>query len=209
MHNDALSAIRRRRQDARREIRAPDDHRGEHHRRREQAHAGGLHRCPSSPRTPSRTRWRRARGRPQRLRRMAELQERVLRSGFQEAQKNQMCLALDAVALRIEARSAVPRRHRGEARQSGGACADARQARAGRRVHPGRSFHEGAAHADGGAGESPGFCQLLRRPAWAATSPWRRCRDLEKAGIATEARCACSRRRRIDFGSFISKIFFR
>jgi hypothetical protein len=42
---------------------------------------------------------------PQRLRRMAELQERVLRSGFQDVQKNQIAMALDAVAQRIESRA--------------------------------------------------------------------------------------------------------
>jgi hypothetical protein len=41
----------------------------------------------------------------QRLRRVAELQERVLRSGFQEVQKNQIAAALDKVALRIDERS--------------------------------------------------------------------------------------------------------
>ena len=41
----------------------------------------------------------------QRLRRVAELQERVLRSGFQEVQKNQIAAALDKVAVRIEERS--------------------------------------------------------------------------------------------------------
>ena len=40
---------------------------------------------------------------PQRLRRVAELQDRVLRSGFQEIQKNQLAVALDGVAQRIEA----------------------------------------------------------------------------------------------------------
>ena len=40
----------------------------------------------------------------QRLRRAAELQERVLRSGFQEVQKNQIAVALDRVALRIDER---------------------------------------------------------------------------------------------------------
>jgi hypothetical protein len=42
---------------------------------------------------------------PQRLRRVAELQERVLRSGFQDVQKNQIAVALDAAAQRIEART--------------------------------------------------------------------------------------------------------
>jgi len=42
---------------------------------------------------------------PQRLRRVAELQERVLRSGFQDVQKNQIAMALDTVALRIEDRA--------------------------------------------------------------------------------------------------------
>src|SRR5262249_21998290 len=42
---------------------------------------------------------------PQRLRRIAEVQERVLRSGFQEVQKNQIASALDTVALRIEDRA--------------------------------------------------------------------------------------------------------
>ena len=42
---------------------------------------------------------------PQRLRRVAELQERVLRSGFQDVQKNQIAVALDGVAQRIEART--------------------------------------------------------------------------------------------------------
>jgi hypothetical protein len=42
---------------------------------------------------------------PQRLRRLAELQERVLRSGFQDVQKNQIAMALDAVAQRIETRA--------------------------------------------------------------------------------------------------------
>jgi hypothetical protein len=42
---------------------------------------------------------------PQRLRRVAELQERVLRSGFQDVQKNQIAVALDAVAQRIDERS--------------------------------------------------------------------------------------------------------
>ncbi|HXJ01206.1 MAG TPA: hypothetical protein VNH44_08275 [Micropepsaceae bacterium] len=41
----------------------------------------------------------------QRLRRVAELQERVLRSGFQDVQKNQIAVALDAVAQRIETRA--------------------------------------------------------------------------------------------------------
>ncbi len=41
---------------------------------------------------------------PQRLRRVAELQERVLRSGFQDVQKNQIAVALDNAAQRIEAR---------------------------------------------------------------------------------------------------------
>jgi hypothetical protein len=41
----------------------------------------------------------------QRLRRAAELQERVLRSGFQEVQKNQIAAALDRVAQRIEERT--------------------------------------------------------------------------------------------------------
>src|SRR5882672_9106717 len=41
----------------------------------------------------------------QRLRRVAELQERVLRAGFQEVQKNQIAAALDKVALRIDERS--------------------------------------------------------------------------------------------------------
>src|SRR5258708_36052561 len=42
---------------------------------------------------------------PQRLRRVAELQERVLRSGFQDVQKNQIAMALETVALRIEERA--------------------------------------------------------------------------------------------------------
>jgi hypothetical protein len=42
---------------------------------------------------------------PQRLRRVADLQERVLRSGFQDVQKNQIAMALDAVAQRIETRA--------------------------------------------------------------------------------------------------------
>jgi hypothetical protein len=42
---------------------------------------------------------------PQRLRRVAELQERVLRSGFQDIQKNQIAMALDTVAQRIEERT--------------------------------------------------------------------------------------------------------
>ena len=42
---------------------------------------------------------------PQRLRRVAELQERVLRSGFQDVQKNLIAVALDAAAQRIEART--------------------------------------------------------------------------------------------------------
>ncbi len=42
---------------------------------------------------------------PQRLRRLAELQDRVLRSGFQDVQKNQIAVALDTVAIRIEARA--------------------------------------------------------------------------------------------------------
>ena len=41
----------------------------------------------------------------QRLRRVAELQERVLRSGFQDFQKNQIAVALDNVAQRIDERS--------------------------------------------------------------------------------------------------------
>ncbi|HEY4264689.1 MAG TPA: hypothetical protein VGM72_05180 [Micropepsaceae bacterium] len=41
----------------------------------------------------------------QRLRRLAEIQERVLRSGFQEVQKNQIAMALDTVAQRIEVRA--------------------------------------------------------------------------------------------------------
>lgn len=41
----------------------------------------------------------------QRLKRAAELQERVLRSGFQDVQKNQIAIALDAVAQRIEERA--------------------------------------------------------------------------------------------------------
>jgi hypothetical protein len=41
----------------------------------------------------------------QRLRRVTELQERVLRSGFQEVQRNQIAAALDKVALRIDERS--------------------------------------------------------------------------------------------------------
>jgi hypothetical protein len=41
----------------------------------------------------------------QRLRRVTELQERVLRSGFQEVQKSQIALALDRVALRIDERA--------------------------------------------------------------------------------------------------------
>ena len=42
---------------------------------------------------------------PQRLRRVAEIQERVMRSGFQDVQKNQIAMALDAVAQRIEERT--------------------------------------------------------------------------------------------------------
>jgi hypothetical protein len=42
---------------------------------------------------------------PQRLRRVTELQERVLRSGFQDVQKSQIATALDAAALRIETRA--------------------------------------------------------------------------------------------------------
>jgi hypothetical protein len=42
---------------------------------------------------------------PQRLRRVTELQERVLRSGFQEVQKNLIAVALDAAAQRIESRA--------------------------------------------------------------------------------------------------------
>ncbi len=41
----------------------------------------------------------------QRLRRVAELQERVLRSGFQEVQKKQIASALDKVAQRIDERA--------------------------------------------------------------------------------------------------------
>jgi hypothetical protein len=41
----------------------------------------------------------------QRLKRTAELQERVLRSGFQDVQKNQIAVALDGVAQRIEQQS--------------------------------------------------------------------------------------------------------
>lgn len=41
----------------------------------------------------------------QRLRRLTELQERALRSGFQEVQKGQVATALDAVAVRIEDRA--------------------------------------------------------------------------------------------------------
>ena len=41
----------------------------------------------------------------QRLRRVAELQERVLRCGFQDVQKNQIAVALDGVAQRIETRA--------------------------------------------------------------------------------------------------------
>jgi hypothetical protein len=40
----------------------------------------------------------------QRLRRIAEIQERVLRSGFQDVQKSQIAVALDGVAVRIEER---------------------------------------------------------------------------------------------------------
>jgi hypothetical protein len=40
----------------------------------------------------------------QRLKRAAQLQERVLHSGFQDVQKNQIAIALDGVALRIEER---------------------------------------------------------------------------------------------------------
>ena len=40
----------------------------------------------------------------QRLRRIAELQERALRSGFQEIQKNQLAAALDLAAVRLEER---------------------------------------------------------------------------------------------------------
>jgi hypothetical protein len=42
-----------------------------------------------------------------RLRRLADLQMRVLRSGFQDIQKNQIATALDASALRIETRVGV------------------------------------------------------------------------------------------------------
>lgn len=42
---------------------------------------------------------------PQRLRRLAEIQERVLRSGFQDVQKNQLAVALDEVAQRLETRA--------------------------------------------------------------------------------------------------------
>jgi hypothetical protein len=42
---------------------------------------------------------------PQRLRRAAELQDRVLRSGFQDIQKNQIAMALDGIAQRIETRT--------------------------------------------------------------------------------------------------------
>jgi hypothetical protein len=41
---------------------------------------------------------------PQRLKRLAELQQRVLRCGFQEVQKHQIAAALDGVALRIDER---------------------------------------------------------------------------------------------------------
>jgi hypothetical protein len=42
---------------------------------------------------------------PQRLRRVVELQERVLRTGFPEIEKNQIAIALDSVALHIDERS--------------------------------------------------------------------------------------------------------
>jgi hypothetical protein len=41
----------------------------------------------------------------QRLKRIAELQERVLRAGFQDVQKNQIAMALDTVAQRVEDRA--------------------------------------------------------------------------------------------------------
>jgi hypothetical protein len=41
----------------------------------------------------------------QRLKRAAELQTRVLRSGFQDTQKSQIAMALDAVSQRIEERA--------------------------------------------------------------------------------------------------------
>ncbi len=41
----------------------------------------------------------------QKMRRIAELQERVLRSGFQEVQKTQIAVALDAAAVRVEDRA--------------------------------------------------------------------------------------------------------
>lgn len=43
----------------------------------------------------------------QRLKRAAELQERVLRAGFQDVQKNQIASAIDMIALRIERRSGL------------------------------------------------------------------------------------------------------
>jgi hypothetical protein len=48
--------------------------------------------CPGAPLT-------------QRLRRICEIQERVLRSGFQDVQKNQIALALDVVAQGMETRA--------------------------------------------------------------------------------------------------------
>jgi hypothetical protein len=48
--------------------------------------------CPSAPIT-------------QRLRRIAEIQERVLRSNFQDIQKNQIAVALDTAAQRLETRA--------------------------------------------------------------------------------------------------------
>jgi len=42
---------------------------------------------------------------PQRLRRVAELQERVMKSGFQHDQKNQIAMALDVAAQHIEERA--------------------------------------------------------------------------------------------------------
>ena len=50
------------------------------------------HICPGAPLT-------------QRMRRIAEIQERVLRSNFQDVQKNQIAVALDTAAQRLETRS--------------------------------------------------------------------------------------------------------
>lgn len=44
-------------------------------------------------------------GAPQRLKRLAEMQTRALRGGFQEEQKTQIAVALDAVAMRIDDRA--------------------------------------------------------------------------------------------------------